>query len=150
MTHYQQIIAEMARQYDGMRDAIMVGPTPLAYRVHEAFSAGTENAVLAYASFEHLKHMARKFLAERKSADGDDGEAYAQTTFDLGVQFSGTLQDRYPIPRKGGEEPVYKLRSHLTADERKWNVRQLRKSGNARLEHADALEAEGLASVAAE
>ena len=62
---------------------------------------------------------------------------------DLGVSFSGKLQDRYPLPRKAGEEAAYKLRSHLTPEERRWNVMQLRKSAHARLEHADALEAEG-------
>lgn len=140
MNQHQQITAEMERQYQAMEAAILVGPSALAHAVFEKFSDGEEGAHIAYASLEHLKHMARVFLAKRKDPDADESDAYQLS---LGTQFSGKLQDRYPLPRKSGEEPTYKLRTHLTTDEREWNVKQLRKSARARLEHADALEAEG-------
>ncbi|MGI3168424.1 hypothetical protein ACRARG_04680 [Pseudooceanicola sp. C21-150M6] len=150
MNQHQRIMSEMAVQYGYFSEAVIVAPSGLAHRVFEAFCVGDEEAHIQYASLEHLKHMARVFLARRKDADGDEGEAYVrQGEFDLGTAFSGQLQDRYPLPRKQGEEPVYKLRRDLTADERAWNVAQLRKSGKARLEHADALEAEGQLSGAA-
>lgn len=150
MNEHQKITTELERQYEHMRDAVLVGPSALAHRVFEIFANGEEDGRLAYASLEHLKHMARVFLARRKEPDGDQSEAYsAQCELDLGISFSGKLQDRYPLPRKAGEEPAYKLRQHLTAVERAWNVKQLRKSASARLEHADALEAEGMASDAA-
>lgn len=150
MNQHQQINAEFERQYTFLSDAISIMPSALAHRVFETFSTGDEEPHIQYASLEHLKHMARVFLARRKDADGDMNEAHsAQPEFDLGISFSGKLQDRYPLPRKADEEPAYKLRAELTPDERAWNVSQLRKSARARLEHADALEAEGQMAGAA-
>lgn len=151
MNQHQKINCELERQYTFLDGAIIISPSALAHRVFEVFSHGDEDAHIAYTSLEHLKHMARVFLARRKDVDGDLNDVHcAQGEFDLGVSFSGKLQDRYPLPRKAGEEAAYKLRKHLTPEERRWNVMQLRKSANARLEHADALEAEGLAVVAAQ
>jgi len=150
VNQHQQINAELERQYAFLDGAVTIMPSALAHRVFETFATGEEEAHIAYSSIEHLKHMARVFLRSRKDADGDMNEAHgAQGELDLGVSFSGKLQDRYPIPRAADEEPAYKLRSHLTADERAWNVRQLRKSASARMEHADALEAEGQIAGAA-
>jgi hypothetical protein len=143
MNLHQHINAEIERQYEAMRGAILISPTALAHRVFEGFSTGEEDPHVQYTSLEHLKQMVRGYLAKSKEPDGDDSDAYVQASLDLGITFSGKLQDRYPLPRKAGEEPVYKLRSELTADERAWNVALLRKSGQARLEHADALAAEG-------
>lgn len=144
MNQHQQINGEFERQYAFLDGAVSIMPSALAHRVFETFSTGDEEAHIQYASLEHLKHMARVYLARRKDADGDMNEAHgAQGDLDLGTSFSRKLQDRYPLPRQPGEEPAYKLRSELTADERAWNVQQLRKSARARMEHADALEAEG-------
>lgn len=149
MNQHQRINQEFTRQYALMGEAILVSPTALAHSVQEVFMTGEEDLHIQYASLEHLKHMARVFLASQKDADAERSEAYvSQSSFDLGVEFSGKLQDRYPLPRKAGEEPVYKLRSELTPQERAWNVSQLRKSAMARQEHADALEAEGAALAA--
>jgi len=145
MSQHQQIMAEMARQYEFMRDAVIIGPSALAHTVYQTFATGDEDMHIQYMSLEQCKAMARKFLA-KCDANNDDNETHgAQGSF----EFSGKLQDRYPLPRKTGEEPVYKLRSELTHEERKWNVAQLRKSADARNEHADALEAEGQMSGAA-
>jgi len=150
MNQHQRINQEFAVQYEMYRDAIVVSPASLAQGAFEEFTSGDEDLHIQYASLEHLKHMARVFLASQKNADGDNNSAHAtQGDLDLGVAFSGKLQDRYPLPRKAGEEPAYKLRSELTELERAWNVQQLRKSADARAEHADALEAEGQARDAA-
>lgn len=144
MNLHKQITDEMERQYQALEDAVIVYPSAIAMRVFEAFSNGDEAAHIQYTSLEHLKQMARAFLRAKKDPDSDQSEAYkGQDSLDFGAEFSGKLQDRYPLPRKAGEEPAYKARFHLTADERSWNVEQLRKSAGARLEHADALEAEG-------
>lgn len=144
MNQHQKINGEFERQYAFLQDAIIISPAALAHRVFEEFCTGEEEPHIQYTSLEHLKHMARVFLARRKEADGDMNETHnAQGDLDLGVSFSGKLQDRYPLPRKQGEEPTYKLRSELTEEERAWNVGVLRKSARARMEHADALEAEG-------
>lgn len=152
MTQHQQIHAEFERQYERLKDAAVVGPKALAYRAYRKFSQGKDGkpieieAHIQYASLEHMTSMARKFLAKHADPDSDENEVYgSQGTF----SFSGQLQDRYPLPRKPGEEPLYKKRSLLTAEERDWNVRQLRKSAQSRQEHADALEAEGRGRVAA-
>lgn len=143
MNQHQRINEEMTRQYEARREAVLVSPSGLAHSVYETFANGDESPQVAYASLEHLKHMARVFLAKQKDPDSDESEAYAAQGDLPGFSFSGKLQDRYPLPRKAGEEAVYKLRSQLTTEERAWNVQQLRKSAQARQEHADALEAEG-------
>jgi hypothetical protein len=144
MNEHGRIIEEISRQYDQWSHAVIVSPSALAHGVYTSIASGAESDACNYLSLEHLKHMCRDFLRRRKDADGEENEAHgAQGEFDLGIRFSGKLQDRYPIPRKSGEEPAYKLRHHLTPEERLWNVNQLRKSAQARLEHADALQAEG-------
>lgn len=146
MSQHQQIVSEMERQYEFLRDAVIVGPDALAYQVYNHFVSGKIEPHIQYASLEHMKNMARKFLAARNDPDDEDNEVHrVQGEF----AFSGKLQSRYPLPRKQGEQPAYKLRHLLTAEERAWNVRQLRKSAYARQEHADALEAEGQTQVAA-
>jgi hypothetical protein len=150
MNHYGQIIEEIKRQYDRFSDAVEVSPSSLAWAVHELLSSGMESDVTRYLSLEQLKQMSREFLRRSKDADGDENATHsAQGNLDLGIKFSGKLQDRYPVPRKAGEEPVYKRRQDLTQYERQWNETQLRKSGQARIEHADALRAEGMRQEAA-
>lgn len=140
MTQHEQIQREMTLAYESMRDADIVGPGSLAFSVYQSIANGEEAAGVQYTSVEHLKAMARKFLARRNDADGDESVAHnAQGEF----SFSGQLQDRYPLPRQRGEEPAYIKRGLLTPEQRAWNVDQLRKSARARLAHADALEAEG-------
>ena len=143
MNLHQQITEEMQRQYDALQDATVVYPSSIAMVVFEAFSTGQEAAHIQYTSLEHLKQMAREFLRKKKDPTSDESDAYAQSEMDYGTEFSGQLQDRYPIKRAKGEEPAYKKRAELTPDDRAYNVKQLRKSAGARLEHADALEAEG-------
>lgn len=143
-TQHQHIVSEMARQYESLQGAITIGPSALAFKVMEKFRSDDPiEAHIQYASLEHMKSMARAFLAKRNDPTADDNEIYDQSSF----EFSGQLQVRYPLPRKRGEDPVYKLREHLTAEERAWNVDQLRKSARSRQEHADALEAEGMSQA---
>lgn len=139
MTEHSEIMTEMQFQLENYSDAVLVMPSALAMATYNAIASGEDESRLTqYLSLEALKGMARKLLARKFKADeGDDSVAYQ------GELFSGALQPRYPLPRVSGEEPVYKRREDLTAQERAWNAEQLRKSGQARLEHADALEAEG-------
>jgi hypothetical protein len=144
VNQHQRIMGEIARQYEFLEGSVLVSPSSLAHRAFECFATGEEEPHIQYASLEHLKQMSREFLRRRKTPDGEENEAHGpQGEMDLGTRFSGKLQDRYPIPRVDGEEPAYKRRFDLTAEERAWNVRQLRRSAVARREHADALEAEG-------
>jgi hypothetical protein len=138
MNEHAEVMTIMQQQLDAIDDAIAVMPSALAVATYRTISPEqTEDRLVQYLTVEMLKAMARKLLARRFDIDSDETEAYQ------GDLFSGALQKRYPIPRRQGEEPVYKLRTALTPEERAWNVEQLRKSARARLEHADALEAEG-------
>jgi hypothetical protein len=143
MSEHNKIMTEIAAQYEFLSGAVLVGPGALAHRVYQEFCEGGEDPCIQYASLEQIKQMARKFLAIHKDADANKSESYQAAMEFEGERFSGRLQDRYPLPRQKGEEPVYKLRTELTPGERAWNVEQLRKSAKARQEHADALEAEG-------
>lgn len=55
-----------------------------------------------------------------------------------------TLQARYPTARsKGWEEPEYILRDQMSDDDIGYNVHRLRQEAQAKMHHADALEAYG-------
>lgn len=148
MNQHQRVMGEIARQYESFSSAVIVTPSALAHRALEAFCSGNEDPHIQWASLEHFKQMSREFLRRTKDVEGEDNDAHAAQGEMFGGRFSGALQDRYPLPRKQGDEPSYKLRLHLTPEERAWNVRMLRRSAEARMEHADALEAEGQMTLA--
>ena len=111
-----------------------LGPTAIALRTYEQYGREGDDLHVRYASTEHFKQMARALLARQYEPDADESQSYQ------GDMFSGHLQDRYPIPRKGDEDPIYKRRDLLTVEELRWNSRNLRKSANARVRHADAID----------
>lgn len=121
---------------------IALSPTLLAVKTFDVFCDERPEIHIEWASIEHFKALARKLLARQYEHDSDENEAYEDD------MFSGELQDRYPVPRKKGEDPIYKQRFMLSVDEIDWNISQLRKSADARLRHADALQAfrDGLSS----
>lgn len=145
MSLHEQITTEMHRFIEERGECAILSPAALAAAAYAKFADDSVEAHVAYGCLEHFKGMARKVLGGRFADTGEGNAAYAEQ----GELFSGHLQDRYPIPRAKGTEPVYKLRHLLTAEERAWNVKTLRKSGEARLAHADALEAEGISHAAA-
>jgi hypothetical protein len=143
MSEHAEIMSAMQAQLEAIDSAIAIMPKSLAHATYCAISPDQdEDRLVSYLTVEMLTAMARKLLAKRFSHESDETDAHQ------GELFSGALQARYPLPRVNGEEPTYKLREHLTQEERAWNVNQLRKSAQARLEHADALEAEGLSQAA--
>lgn len=138
MSIHETIRADIARAIEEHEGEAVLTATSIADALQRAYATAPIPDAIRYASFEHLKQMARKELAGRfepdQAAEGD-------TTGEL---FSTHLQVRYPIPRKAGDDPVYKRRELLTEFERKWNVERMRKTGRSLLRHADALEAEAL------
>lgn len=144
MSLHEHVVAEMQRFIDAHADCAVLSPGALAIVVFDKFNAGSIDPHIRWGCIEGYKGIARKLLGRRFGEDGSDSAAYAEQ----GELFSGHLQERYPVPRKKGEDPQYKLRSLLTPEERAWNVRQLRRSADARQLHADALEAEGKAKAA--
>lgn len=137
MSIHEDIASAMTRFIDDRRDCAILSPAAIASATRTAFCEDALEPHIEYACLEQFKNMARKVLAHRFDDSGEENAAYA----DQGELFSGHLQDRYPLPRKRGEDPVYKLREHLTDDEVRWNLQTLRRSAEARLAHADALEA---------
>lgn len=146
MNQYQQIMEEMEKHYHALGAAILIAPSALAVKVYDHFRAKeVVDPHIQYASLEHMKNMARQFLRKRNDPTAEEKiEDCGQNAF----QFSKELQPRYPIPHRRGEGPQYKLREHLTTDERVWNVERLRRAAKTFGEHADALEAEGRGMVA--
>jgi len=135
MSLHEEVAAALQREIDSLGAAIALSPTTLALAVQRHFSDAQIEPHVQYTSLEHLKQMARRALAGRYEPEGEENEAHQ------GDLFTGHLQDRYPVPRVKGDEPIYKHRDALTVAELAWNVDQLRKSAAARLRHADALQA---------
>lgn len=55
--------------------------------------------------------------------------------------FPETLQKRYPLRPRPGEEPVYILLENLPDEDAAWNVVRMRRQSLALQKHSDALEA---------
>lgn len=134
MSLHEDVMAAIHREIEAKGGATFASPTMLALAVQGSFRDGPIEAHLQYTSLEHLKQLSRLAL-RRYEHEGDNNPSHQADIF------SGVLQDRYPIPRPDGADPVYKLRDALTDEEVRWNILHLRKSAAARLEHADALEA---------
>ena len=145
MSLHEHIVRQMQQFIDAHDDCVTLMPSALAADAFAQYGDGSIEAHIAYGCLEHFKGIARKVLAGRYADEGEENAAYASQE----ELFSGHLQDRYPVPRKAGQEPQYKLRGALSHDERAWNVNLLRKSAHGRLAHADALEAEGMSDAAA-
>jgi hypothetical protein len=94
-----------------------------------------DSAEIGYLSLEQAKQMARTKLRRKFEADGEENDAHQSD------MFSGLLQERYPVPVPRGSEPQYKWLRLLTRDELDWNIAQLMKSADARVQHARALQA---------
>ena len=142
MSLHEDIVVEMHRIVDQSR-ADIITPASLAISVQNQFVKGRLEPHIEYTSLEHFKQLARKVLSAKHDADSDENEVYQ------GELFSGLLQTRYPLPRQAGEEPAYKLLEFMSPSEIAWNVKTLRRSAEARLQHADALEAWALSRGAA-
>lgn len=140
MNQHEQITRDLDDLIERHAHADIITPASLALILRGRYATAALPPAIDYASFEHLKQMARKRLGRRFDPDSDEAEAYEDGQGEL---FGGVLQKRYPTPHKRGQEPAYKRREDLTPDERAWNVNALRSSARARLLHADALEAEG-------
>lgn len=146
MNQHQQIMKEMEKHYQQLGSAILISPSALAVKVYEHFRKRKDvDPHIQYTSLEHMKSMARTFLRKRNEPTAERDEVSEQDAF----EFSKELQPRYPIPHKSGDEPQYKLRQHLSPEERAWNVDRLRRAAKTFGEHADALEAEGASMASA-
>lgn len=84
-----------------------------------------------------LSHSALRQIARGQLAKKFDPKKAKSSQPEL---FEG-LQLRYPVVHGHDEEPRYILRDLLSDVDVAWNVSRLRAEGQAKLDHADALEA---------
>jgi hypothetical protein len=123
-------------EYNALDEAkvILISPVDLASRVYSNIdSKDVAPALVRLAAILELRQLARAVCRQRITLK--EAEAEQNSLFDF------KLQPRYPVKRDL-EEEGYVLREYLTYDERRYNIERLRKEANAKLTHADALEAE--------
>jgi len=114
-------------------------PSRVAQAVLEQIAAEPMTPLVAYASLQYLKDVARTCLREKYEPGGELNKAIQ------GDMFTGLLQSHYarsPNERIAGE-PSYDELADITRDTWSFNVKRERKVGSAHLQHADALEAWG-------
>lgn len=133
MSMHEDVMSAIHAEIDSFGAMVDLMPGAVAAAVFQRFAESNVEPHVQWASLEHLKQLARKALAGRYDADSEDNDAHQGELF-------SHLQDRYPVPREKGADPIYKLRVHMSRQELQWNVNQLRKSARARLLHADALQ----------
>lgn len=125
----------MHRIYDEHDTEIRVSPAWLATAVMQELDPSHVSPTLVYeAAHLQMRQIARgvcrgRFGPGEPGVDADQHDLFPQ------------LQKRYPAKPTEDEEPVYILLEYLTEKDKTYNVEQLRKSGQARLNHADALDA---------
>lgn len=129
-------VAGVIEQLRSDRTTAVIHPAAVARAV---FNSWGENPApkAEWCEVEQLKQIARLLLRKRHEHESDENEAYQ------GDMFSGHLQSFYPIPPGQDGEASYKRLELLDDEEIQFNVSTLRKQANARLQHADALEAFG-------
>lgn len=128
-----QLHDEMYRVYESQKHLPAISPAWLATKTMDAINFPRALHPLGYLGCHlQLRQMARRFCREEFDP--------AETT--QGELFQGALQQRYPrCPSENETEPVYVLRDLLLETDVKYNTARLRKEADAKLKHADALEA---------
>jgi hypothetical protein len=139
MTHEEsQLVAIVARIIDTRRTEVRVIPAWIATEaLKEIDPTGRSHPLVRTGCHLQLRQIARAQC--RKLFEDDAGE-------ETEPQFTGfkELPWRYPAAHsKGTLEPEYVLLEHMTRRDVEYNVRRLRREGQAKLDHADALEAWG-------
>lgn len=84
-----------------------------------------------------FRQIARNLCSKLFEDKDDTGTTEKENSF-----FPPTLQPRYPVQRKNGDDPRYRLREHMTEDDYIYNIKRMRAEGKAKVEHADLLEDE--------
>jgi len=114
-------------------DADEVSPTSIATALCKKYAHDRLEPHIHYAALEHFKQLARQVLRGRLDPSSTESDAYE------GELFSGHLQERYPLPPRPGQEPMYKKRELLTDEEAMWNIQALQRAADALAMHSRAL-----------
>lgn len=129
-----QVLREKYQRLDDSGD-IAISPALLAEAAYRDLDPDEGAPLLVrWACVMELRQLARSLCRRRIEEQEQQAETVDHDLFPV------TLQDRYPARRQEGE--VYVLRAHLTAEEYDYNIARLRSEGEAKLKHADALDAE--------
>jgi hypothetical protein len=138
MTHEEsQLAAIVARIIEIRRTEVRVVPSWIATEaLKEIDPSGRSHPLVRTGCHLQLRQIARaqcrKLFEDVESKDDSE------------PQFTGfkELQWRYPVAHCDDKaEPEYVLLEHMTRRDVEYNVQRLRREGQAKLDHADALEA---------
>lgn len=127
--------------YERRVDEVRVSPAWLATEALLHLDPTKTAPELVYrAAHLQLRQLGRSLCRQRFEEDGEWSEQH---------DLFPNLQKRYPAAHSPDAEPEYVLLEHLTGDDIAFNVQRLRREANAKLFHADALEAWGQNRAAA-
>lgn len=135
----EQLTEILRAEYNRLDElnAEAISPAQLAQHTYAVIDPGEVSPDLVQvAAILALKQMARAICRARNLKEQQEVE-------DLDRQdtlFDDDLQPRYPADRE--EDEVYVLRERLSYEERLIIIAKLRAEANAKLKHAEALEAE--------
>jgi hypothetical protein len=137
----EQLNALLRSRYNVLDEArvIAISPADLATQVFDDIDpAKASPALVRVAAILELRQLARAICRTRNHESERNAEQ--------GNLFDFQLQDRYPAPRvdveTGEVEDFYVRRLYLTIEERQRNIERLRREAEAKMVHADALQAE--------
>lgn len=137
MTHAESRLVEVVTKIVDIRRAQMgITPTWIATEALKEIDPTRRSVELVYLGCHlQLRQIARQVCRTRFDPENESSSA------DQHELFPG-LQWRYPTERSREEqEPEYVLLEHLTQADVDYNVKRLRLEAEAKLAHADALEA---------
>lgn len=137
MTVESSLMEIAARIIDLRRGQITISPAWVATEAMYVIDPERLGPDLEYFGCHlQLRQIARQLLRQR--FEPDDQRLSAQH------ELWPDLQPRYPKANSAKtEEPEYVLLEHMTSEDIDYNVARLRNEANAKLRHADALEAFG-------
>jgi len=134
MTDEKRLAELVARLIESRRSESRISPGWIATEAMKDLDPERVSPPLVYIGCHlELRQIARSQLRGRFERDPGESEQH---------KLWPDLQARYPVLR-GGEEPEYVRLEDLTQTDVGYNVARLRAEGNAKLRHADALEAWG-------
>jgi hypothetical protein len=135
----------IARIIDTRRGETRISPSWVATEAMVEIDPGRSSVALVYLGCHlELRQIARSLvrLHFEDTSDPADDESAQHELFPK-------LQWRYPAARSSGAgEPEYVKLEDLSAADVAYNVQRLRREGNAKLKHADALDAFGRSRTA--
>lgn len=134
MNDETKLRALLSEIYEFRTDEIRVSAAWLATEAMQRLDPNKTAPTLVYlAAHLQLRQLARSLFRHKFEAD-DDGEVEQHELFP-------DLQRRYPAAHSTDAEPEYVLLEHLTQEDVAFNVHRLRAEADAKMRHADALEA---------